>query len=164
MSKLKDLTGQRFGSLTVIERAENTPQGQARWKCKCDCGNETIVRGSQLRRGDIISCHCVTTQRVTERNTTHGHAKERLYNVWCGMRQRCHCETHISYKYYGGRGIKVCSEWDDYSKFRQWALDNGYDESLKRGDCTLDRIDVDKDYSPDNCRWVSMKVQASNKR
>lgn len=168
MSRLIDLTGQRFGKLLVVERAENTLQGQARWRCKCDCGNESIVRGADLRLGNTITCGCGAHERMTKMNYKHGatfrNKTSRLYNVWSGMKQRCNYEKHASYKYYGGRGIRVCKEWDDFEAFKEWAESHGYDNSPKRGECTLDRINVNGNYEPDNCRWVSMKEQAANKR
>ena len=168
MSALKDLTGMRFGRLLVISRAENRDCGLAQWLCRCDCGRELIVRGSTLRNGASKSCGCLKRDRTTERNYRHGSSKRnahlRLYNVWCGMKQRCLDPEHISYKYYGGRGITICDEWkDSFPAFRDWALANGYDENAPRGVCTLDRINVDGSYGPDNCRWVSMAIQADNK-
>lgn len=162
--KLIDLTGQRFGRLTVIERAENTNQGQATWLCRCDCGNVIKTRGSSLRRGATISCGCYQRQRASEAKTTHGGGHERLYKVWASMRQRCADKGCEDYKDYGGRGIEVCADWHDYATFRVWALANGYNPEAPHGVCTLDRIDVNRGYCPDNCRWVDMKAQANNRR
>ena len=158
-----DLTGCKFGRLTVEKRSGSNKRNEAMWLCKCDCGNEKIVVGKLLRNGHTKSCGCLRPDVITK----HGFAKhnqvDRLYRVWKQIRCRCYNPKVKEYKYYGGRGIKMCEEWDDYSNFREWALDNGYDENAKWGDCTIDRIDSNKNYEPNNCRWVNMKVQQNNK-
>lgn len=159
-----DMTGQRFGRLTVIDRAENDRKNQACWRCRCDCGNVTVVAGARLRRGTTKSCGCYFQERRREKAKTHGGRHERLYGVWYNMRQRCENAKEKSYPYYGGRGIRVCDEWRDYATFREWALANGYDPEAEKGKCTIDRIDVNGNYEPTNCRWVSMAEQNSNKR
>lgn len=163
-----DLIGKRFGRLKVVSRAENTKWRESRWNCVCDCGKETTVLGRSLTRGVTSSCGCLQRERVAEMETIHGYAKrgqtERLFHVWRTMKARCLSKTNHAYSYYGGRGIRICDEWaNSYPAFRQWAYSNGYDETAKRGECTIDRIDVNGNYEPSNCRWVDMATQSLNK-
>lgn len=167
MGKLIDLTGQKFGRLVVVERYGICRKGQdAKWLCSCECGGVAIATGKNLRRGNTQSCGCYKRERTSEEKRKHGLSlqKERLYYVWVGMRQRCLNANYKQYKDYGGRGISYCKEWDDYNNFRMWALANGYDDKAPFGKCTLDRIDVNGNYEPSNCRWVDMKIQNNNKR
>jgi len=159
-----DLTGQRFNRLTVLCRGKN--QGRSTtWYCQCDCGNRTTVQACALKKGTTKSCGCYTKDRVREMNTTHGLSKERLYHIWASIIDRCCNPQHPYYKDYGGRGIKICEEWrHDYQAFHDWAYANGYDEAAPKWKCTIDRIDVDGDYRPENCRWVDMKTQRHNRR
>ena len=161
MDNAKNITGQRFGRLTVICR-EGTDQNRAStWRCMCDCGNEVVVRGSNLRTGWTQSCGCLQIDKLT----THGKRKSRLWKVWSHMKQRCNTPSCKAYPNYGGRGITVCDDWnEDFQAFYSWAIANGYDGNAPKGQCTIDRIDNDKGYCPENCRWVDMKVQNSNKR
>lgn len=156
---LKDMVGKHFGKLLVLEKACNTPQGQAMWLCQCDCGNITTVRGADLRGGKTVSCGCFALISRTK----HGGSKERLYSIWRSMKDRCNNFHNENYKNYGGIGVKVCHEWEDYSTFREWAFLNGYNEKAEYGECSIDRINVDGDYAPDNCRWVTMQEQQMNK-
>lgn len=163
--KLIDMTGQRFGRLLVKERGKNGKRGKVYWRCQCDCGKEVSVRGDHLRDGRVHSCGCYNSEVTTERHTTHGYYYTRLYKVYRTMLARCNNPKNTNYVHYGGRGIAVCEEWKhDFLAFRTWAIANGYDETAERGNCTIDRIDVNGNYEPSNCRWVSMLVQAKNKR
>lgn len=165
----KDRTGERFGRLVVVERAESyiNPNGLPRtaWKCKCDCGNEVVVLAQSLSNGSTKSCGCLRNERIHEICRTHGelvNKKKRthLYSVWENMKRRCFNSKNKFYYCYGGRGITVCDEWkNSFEAFRSWSYANGYDEAL-----SLDRIDVNGNYEPSNCRWITMKEQSNNKR
>lgn len=149
-----DRTGKRYGRLIAI-RLLGYKLHNAIWECICDCGKTVNVYGSKLGR-ETWSCGCWRR----DLNSTHGLSKKTIYRRWIGMRVRCYNKTYHQYHDYGGRGIGVCEEWrNNFQAFYDWAIANGYEDNL-----TLDRIDNDKGYSPDNCRWATMQVQNSNKR
>lgn len=160
-----NLQGKRYGRLLVLEKTDMRKGRRIVWKCQCDCGNITYVPGSDLISGHTQSCGCLMVDTVTKMFTKHSMTKTRLHTVWSGMKARCNNKNHDSYHNYGGRGIRVCEEWiNDFNAFYEWAIQNGYDENAKQGECTIDRIDNDGNYEPFNCRWVDMKTQAKNTR
>lgn len=167
MAEFIDITGQKFGRLTVIRFLEPEERVLRRksWLCQCDCGNIVHMDGAKLRSGHTRSCGCLCVESARNINLKYKYSYKRLYAVYKHMIQRCKDPKEREYHNYGGRGIKVCKEWlDNYDTFAEWAFTSGYDLSAKRGECTLDRINVDKDYEPNNCRWVSNQIQQNNRR
>lgn len=154
----EDLMGQKFGKWTVIGPVDKLGHN-IRWKCRCECGNEAMVGVGNLKTGKSVSCGCYKSKLTSERNTTHGMKPTRLYRVWNGMKARCQIPSSSGYYKYGARGIKVCEEWQNFEPFKEWALANGY-----RDDLQIDRIDVYGNYEPSNCRFVTNKENALNKR
>ena len=168
--KVVDITGQRFGRLIVIERRGSMyDKPVSAWLCKCDCGNEKIVSLIHLRNGATKSCGCLNKEiaaergrksRIGERARKHGDFGTKLYGIWAAMKRRCNNPKTRYYADYGGRGIKVREPWSsDYSSFKLWAISAGYEEGL-----SIERIDVDGDYCPENCKWISKNEQNANKR
>lgn len=160
-SDLIDLSGRTFGRWLVKEYAGRNKHHQNLWLCLCECGTERIVRG----QGKINSqsCGCLQRDRTAElskiRNKTHGGSRTRLYTIWSAMKRRCLNAKVSEYRWYGGRGIRVCQEWNSFENFKMWAVNSGYRHNL-----TLDRKDTNKDYTPSNCRWIPLKEQAANRR
>lgn len=162
--KVKDLTGQKFGFLEVVRKSSKRSGTNPMWECLCTCGNRTTVIQENLLNGHTRSCGCMRFD-IGSHSLTHGLSDTRLYHVWRGMIARCEYPSHDSYPFYGGLGISVCKEWrDSFISFYNWAMENGYDPEAPFGKCTIDRIDVNGNYEPANCRWVDMKIQARNKR
>ena len=160
MAKLRDLTGKRFGRLTVISHFDQDKFGHHRWLCRCDCGNEKVITGSDLtrKRTRTTSCGCYFLEWKSERNKKHGDSRTRLYGIWFNMLRRCRDPRVSEFRHYGARGITVCGEWVDYPHFKQWAMSNGYQDNL-----TIERLDVNENYCPENCKWIPMLEQAKNK-
>lgn len=158
---LIDLAGQRFGRLTVIEQADSL-KGRIAWLCKCDCGNTKIATTQTLRRGLTKSCGCLRKEVSAQKATKHNMCDSKLYDCYNNMKRRCYDKHCDHYKWYGGEGKKICDEWignHGFENFSQWALSHGYEDGLQ-----IDRKDNLLGYSPDNCRWVTAKVNCRNKR
>lgn len=154
MSKFIDLTGQKFNKLTVIERMPSR-KGKTVWKCQCDCGKYTTVEASNLKTGQVKSCGCLSNG-----HPTHNESKTTLYRDWASMLSRCYNPKEKAYKNYGGKGIKVCDEWHDFLAFKKWVSDT---KPKCKEALSIDRINPNGDYCPDNCRWATRKIQQRNR-
>lgn len=160
MSKINDLTGKKFGRLKVVRYYGSNKNGRALWLCQCECGNTKVIVGNSLINKATISCGCYNKEHSKNIHTKHNMSYSKIYKVWNGMKTRCYNKNFLYYCNYGGRGIKICDEWkNDFSKFYEWAINNGYKEGL-----TIDRINNDGNYEPNNCRWVTRAEQNRNKR
>lgn len=156
MSKFKDLSCQQFGYLTAIHVDRNPNNKRIKWLCKCECGNTCVVASCDLTSGHTQSCGC---KKYESHNKTHGLKQTPLYGVWSSMKERCNVKSCSSYKYYGARGITVCDEWsNDFMAFHRWAMKNGYSDGL-----SIERIDVNGNYCPENCKWIPIKNQPWNR-
>lgn len=156
--RYNDIIGERYGRLTVIGFDHIDERHQAYWVCQCDCGSKVVVKAASLKSGNTSSCGCYKRDRTRETMATHGLSTTRLYKAWQAMQNRCENSNYGSYHRYGQRGIRVCGEWKNFENFRDWAVASGYSEGL-----SLDRINNDGNYCPENCRWTDWGTQCNNR-
>lgn len=159
MRRIEINTGMRYGGLTVIKEVSQKKQ-RRRFLCICDCGNNKECDLIKLTTGKARDCGCIKKLNATIRATKHGDSNSRLYRIYNHMKARCYNSKKPDFKHYGGRGIEVCQEWlHSYESFRDWALSHGYVDNL-----SIEREDVDGNYGPENCKWIPLSLQNSNKR
>lgn len=153
------MTGLRFSGWLVLHQAGNTVNGKALWLCKCDCGTERLVVGADLRQEKSKNCGCENNKRIGNVRRIHGKTGTRLHVIWKNMRSRCNNPAHPGFATWGGRGVRICEAWDDFTAFEAWAVANGY-----RDDLSIERLNVDGNYEPGNCAWATPLEQSVNRR
>lgn len=164
MRKIENLTGRKYGRLRVVGFSHMDKRSKTYWHCLCDCGERRVVVSSSLKTGNTKACGCLSRElsgkRLADALYKHGECQTRLYKTYIRMKDRCSAFGKRRGKHYADKGVEVCSEWKkDFMNFREWALNNGYDDKL-----SIDRIDPFGNYEPDNCRWANSVTQGRNKR
>lgn len=160
MTMFEDITGKIFNNWKVLKRVADGKRKETQYLCECKCGTKRIVKAYALKNGRSKSCGCLRAELARDKHIKHGKTGTRIYNIWRSMKKRCYIKSSKDYIRYGKRGILICSEWkESFENFYNWAINNGYNDNL-----TIDRIDVNGNYEPSNCRWITMKEQQSNKR